>query len=127
MVVVLRTGVVDQPDDGAFPLAGYCEAAAALEAASLRTGAASSPGIFDGSPDAVVAVAGQAGPATAALRSLAPEPVRDDVASLADALAAAARGDHGAVREPAVAAAARRASQHHRSECGHAGGALDGD
>lgn len=106
--------------------ARYCELAGELGRVSLETGAASAPGVYDGPSEKIKVAVDQMGNTLKELRSVAPALVRDDVASVNNALARAAAGDVSAVKDPSFAATALRTSRYSLSSCSRGNGS-EGD
>jgi hypothetical protein len=125
-VAVKVLDVGGDSDDDALTLARYCQLATQLDQVSMATGAASAPGIYDGTPDEIKAALDQMGATTAELRSTAPGDVKGDIRSIVDALERAASGDSGVARSASFTEATKRLRSQRDANCSTGAGSGDG-
>lgn len=116
--------------DSAKPSVGsdarYCQLVSQLDQVSLNTGAASSPGTYDGPPSKVKAAVDQMGTTLPELRRVAPRTVRREQGTVIDALEQAAAGDPGGVKAPTFAQATMQIRAFVASRCSGGSGSNDG-
>lgn len=103
-------------------VARYCRLSGELDEVSARTGAASAPAAYDGTPEQIKAAVAEMGKGLGELRTVAPKAVRADVGVVTDALERAAAGNANAVKEPGFTASALRASLDRSTNCGGGSG-----
>lgn len=125
LVAVVVLDVFGDDSGGEAGFARYCQLSADVYEVAQRTGAASAPGAYDGTTEALKAAALQLGDTLDELRSVAPAAVGADVDVMVDALEQAAGGDANAVKEGGFALSAERESRHRSQSC--AGGASTND
>jgi hypothetical protein len=101
----------------AVKVARYCQLAGQLELVALTTGAASAPGVFDGSPEAVAGVAQGMGSTLDELRAVTPAPLGKAADTVVDGLQRAARGDPSRIRGHAFVESSRRLSARRATYC----------
>ena len=125
-VVVFKFTSHNSGKSAAAASARYCVLAGQFEQVSLRTGAASAPGVYDGPPQKMKIVVGQMGGTLQELRSVAPKAVRHDEGVVIDAVKRAAGGDLSRVKAPGFATTAKRVSTYPAQYCSAGAGSGEG-
>ena len=121
-VLLVLSGCGNDQDAASPPPGRFCALVIQLDDTALATGASSTPGAYDGPPDAASRLVDQMGATLDEMETTAPSELRDDVEAVVDGLRRVPDGSPDALQSQTFSQANQRVQGFRQRSCPSGGG-----